>query len=104
MHRPESVKFYGEDIMEKLNRRQIPPEIFAQFKSGLQAVRPGMFFATGGMVGSQPGAGGKIQLNMEIVTEPGFHAKFKSTPEEVDLMVATKYKVGGRIYDAIKER
>jgi hypothetical protein len=104
IHPQESVRFYGEDIMEKLRRREIPASVFSQFRSNLSAARPGMFFATGGMVGGQIGPGGKIKLDLEIVTEPGFHARFKSTPEEIDLVVATKYKTGGHIQKAIKER
>ncbi|MGD0915697.1 MAG: hypothetical protein ABSB22_04475 [Thermodesulfobacteriota bacterium] len=90
--------------------KMVSPSLFGP-SGGISSLRPYQGFAGGGtIVVSAEGQGKapqKIQLDLNVNANSNFFdivAKARPTSEEIDLIVAAKYKAGGHLYKSIKER
>jgi hypothetical protein len=66
-----ATRYYGAGLLEALNRRRLPKDIFAGFALALPAGRPGPAFAAGGLVGPRdPGHKGIGSISIINVQDP----------------------------------
>jgi hypothetical protein len=78
MHPVSAVRYYGEGIMEAMRKRLIPKEILSAFASG-PALRPGQYFAEGGMVTGKS----SLTINVPVsVSDPRLASHLRTSIEE----------------------
>ena len=88
--------------------KMVSPSVFGP-SGGISSLRPYQGFAGGGIIAFNPVAGQGSQMkeqkiSLEVILDPNLIHKVRQTPDEMDLTVAAKYKAGGALYKAIKER